>query len=131
MAQPRYACNCCGTWTCAACGWKRPQASTNHREHACGACPSREGTITPTMHTETQWQRHNGYYDNWNAPLPTPYPYGTQAPAEQMTATTGPEFYRGIRVPRSGPYGRTDIPSWKRGVDDCLKHQQKEEEREA
>lgn len=78
----------------------------------------------PTMHTARQWQRHNGY----DTPLPVPYAYREHPPVEpggpwgRRTATTGPEFYRGIRVPRDGPYARIDIASWKKGVDDCLRY---------
>lgn len=117
MAEPRYACRTCGTWTCACCGWKRPCASVTYRDHACCRCPSREGSITPTMHTERMWWRHNDEIE-----LPKPYAYGEQ-PAKEPVATTsatGPEFYRGVRVPVTGPYARIDITSWKRGVDDAL-----------
>lgn len=124
MAQPRYACGSCGTWVCASCGWKRSSASLNYREHACAKCPSRTGTLTPAMHTDVQWWRHNDATE-----LPQAYTYGTRpdSPPVTRTANSGPEFYRGVRMPADGPYARIDIASWKRGVDDCLKCQHPEE----
>lgn len=129
MAPPRYACRACGVWTCSACGWTRSQASLNYREHHCAKCPSREGTLLPTMHTEKMWRRHD-YYDS---PLPDPYPFGQRPPVDPASpfghrvASTGPEFYQGIRVPPTGPYAPLDVPSWKRGVDDALRHIRREE----
>jgi len=60
------------------------------------------------------WQRHN------DGDLPQPLAYGARPERQTVTSDTGPEFYRGLRVPRDGPYARIDIPSWKRGVDDAL-----------
>lgn len=121
MSALRYACESCGTWTCSRCGWKRPGASVAYRRHICGHCGSTSGTIISTMHTEKMWACHN------QGPLPTGYPYGErpeggpEEPFGTVVSNTTPEVYRGILVPRLGPYGHTDIPSWKRGVDDALK----------
>lgn len=117
MANPRYPCRTCGTWVCAACGWKRPGASVVYEDHTCGKCPSREGALTPTLHTERMWWRHN------DGDLPAPVSYGALPEPELRAASAGPEFYRGFRVPKTGPYARTDIASWKRGVDDVLDSQ--------
>lgn len=124
MAQPRYACLVCATWVCVSCGWKRAQASVNYREHACAKCPSRTGTLTPTMHTEVMWRFHNGQ----DAQLPEGYPFGVRPPPSsdgpygRHTAATGPEFYRGVRVPRDGPYSPLDVVSFRQGIDACLSH---------
>ena len=129
MASPRYPCGTCGVCECAACGWKRSQASLSYGDHYCGRCPSRTGSMIPTMHTERMWRRHNGY----DGELPESYAYG-ERPAEldspfgTRTATTGPVFYRGVKVPRQGPYQQFDLASWKRGVDDCLKRSHQEGE---
>lgn len=119
MAEPRYPCATCGTWQCDACGWKRSQASLSYEGHFCGRCPSRTGAMAPTMHTELMWRRHNGY----DGELPESYAYGERPSSLRVpcTSAVGPEFYRGVRVPKQGPYQRFDLVSWKRGVDDCLK----------
>lgn len=115
MTQPRYACKRCGTWICTECGWKRPGASVHYPDHTCNRCPSRQGTFTPTLHTERVWREHN------DGDLPQPLVYGARPePGIRVSSTPGPEFYRGLRVPKDGPYARIDIPSWKRGVDDAL-----------
>lgn len=116
MAEPRYACTFCGTWACFHCGWKRPGASVAYNNHMCGRCPSREGILTPTMHTERAWRRHNGY----DGDLPEPHAYGVRPEGKFRISETAPEYYRGYRVPGSGPYGRIDITSWKLGVDTAL-----------
>lgn len=114
MAQPRYACRACGTWKCTACGWKRPGASTRYPDQMCGKCGGTQGTITPTMHTGVQWLHHN------EASAGRP-PAGVRPAPEPRVADTPPELYRGVLVPKQGPYQRLDLVSWKRGVDDCLK----------
>ena len=128
MAEPRYACRVCGTWTCSVCGWKRSNASVTYQEHYCGKCPSRMGTLLATMHTEKMWRWHNPGDDG----LPDPYPYGQRPVDSQPSfgrrhAATGPEFYRDVRVPKTGPYAALDVPSWKRGVDDALNYIAREE----
>jgi hypothetical protein len=121
MSGPRYACGRCGTWTCIECGWSRPGASALYPDQSCIKCPSREGTLIPTMHTERMWRQHNG-----DGALPEPYAYGERptgdlvAPFGRRTANAGPEFYRGVRVPVTGPYARLDVESFKRGVDAAL-----------
>lgn len=130
MAEPRYACGWCGTWQCAACGWKRACASLRYPDHCCGRCASPVGTLLPTMHTERMWRRHNDADT-----LPEPYAYGERpsgpgTPFGTRTAESRPESYRGVRVPRGGPYQALDLTSWKRGVDDCLKRYPREGERQ-
>jgi hypothetical protein len=72
--------------------------------------------MTATMHTERMWFSHND-----EPQLPTPYAFGERPPSTApRPARTGPDFYRGIRVPDTGPYDRLDVASWKRGVDDAL-----------
>lgn len=121
MSESRYACGRCGTWTCIECGWSRPGASALYQDQSCIKCPSREGTLIPTMHTERMWRKHNG-----DGALPEPYAYGERpmgdlvAPFGRRTASAGPEFYRGVRVPVTGPYTRLDVESFKRGVDAAL-----------
>lgn len=121
MAELRYACGTCGTWTCDRCGWKRSGASVAYLNHTCGRCPGRTGSIVPTMHTERMWWPHNDATE-----LPFGYPYG-QRPEGGLQQPFGPreaavrcESYRNIPMPRTGPYGRTDLASWKRGVDEAL-----------
>jgi len=103
------------------CGWKRSGAAVAYRGHTCGHCGGVSGRIAPTMHTEQMWGTHN------DGSLPTGYPYGerpegeAEAPFGQTVADDAPETYRGVLVPLRGPYAHTDIPSWKRGVDDALK----------
>ena len=121
MAEPRYACGRCGTWTCVSCGWKRSVASRFYQGHFCIQCPSHEGVMQASMHTERMWRRHN----DPDTPLPEPYPYGQRPSGEPRTSDTGPEFYRGIRVPATGPYARLDVPSFKRGVDAVLDKKEK------
>lgn len=120
MAALRYACRVCGTWKCIQCGWKRPGASVAYERHQCLECNGLAGTLVPTMHTERMWRAHN------SGQLPEGYPFGTRPPGDLVppfgsrTAGTGWPLYRGIRVPQSGPYGRTDLKSWKLGVDHAL-----------
>lgn len=114
MAEPRYLCRSCGTWACTQCGWKRPGASIFYQDHACRWCPSREGTLTSTLHTERIWKQHN------DGDLPEPLNYNAIRSQEPRTASIGTDFYRGVRVPEIGPYARFDLGSWKRGVDDAL-----------
>lgn len=126
VSQLRYACTTCGTWVCDACGWKRPGASVAYRNHTCGRCSSQVGEIIPTMHTEKMWNSHN------EGPLPEGHPFGTrpegdlQAPFGRRTDAPAQESYRRVPVPRSGPYSRLDLTSWKRGVDDALKRYERE-----
>lgn len=126
MSQPRYACLTCGTWVCDACGWKRPGASVAYRNHTCGRCPGGKGEIIPTMHTEKMWSSHN------EGPLPDGHPFGIrpegdlQAPFGRRTDVPVQAPYRGVPVPLSGPYGRLDPASWKRGVDDAVKRYERE-----
>lgn len=71
--------------------------------------------MVPTMHTDRMWRNHN------EGDLPHPYPYGQRPEtSETRTSQAGPEYYRGFRVPGTGPYGRVDLSSWKLGVDAVL-----------
>jgi hypothetical protein len=117
MSQLRYACSQCGTWTCSHCGWSRPGASLLFKAHNCASCGQGVGTLVPTMHTAKMWWNHNGQ----EGTLPQGYPYG-QRPAKPAPRDGGTEreSYRGVLVPRTGPYARLDVASWKRGVDDVL-----------
>lgn len=123
MGMPRYQCLACGVWTCSACGWRRKLASLAY-EHACAKCPSRTGTLVPSMHIEAMWRQHNDRSrGSERAPLPPAYAWGERpAPPAEQTAPpgTGPEFYRGVRVPRTGPYSRLNAESFRQGVDACL-----------
>lgn len=133
-APPRYVCRTCGTWTCGACGWKRPGAGARYADHSCNRCGCRTGDLRPTMHTEVMWRKHNAVSDqhagvDWNAPLPRAYPYGVQADPDDLPPGYGARTadlaslytYRGVPVPPSGPYQQLDLKSWQRGVDAALK----------
>ena len=120
MAQPRYACALCGTWKCSACGWQRSGASTTYDGHFCLRCNRTEGTIRPTMHTAAQWRIHNGAE-------PDPQTAGVRSPARSLSGSALPETYRGVLVPKQGPYQRLDFTAWRRGVDDALKYIRREE----
>lgn len=54
-------CQSCGTWTCAACGWKRPGAALARPElQDCPRCGSTDGMMTPARHTVLRlWLDHN------------------------------------------------------------------------
>lgn len=54
------ACFACGTWTCAACGWRRYRANMNPAVvQGCTRCGSAEGTMVPSRHAEYTWWTHN------------------------------------------------------------------------
>jgi hypothetical protein len=49
------ACQSCGTWTCAACGWKRHRANLSYDGHTCLRCGGTEGSMEPTRHRAGGW----------------------------------------------------------------------------
>jgi hypothetical protein len=56
----RLPCQACGTWTCAACGWKRHGANL-HYPQDCARCGGTSGTLIPTRHHAKRgiWEDHN------------------------------------------------------------------------
>jgi hypothetical protein len=121
MAEPRYACRRCGTWTCSVplCGGSRTNTDVRYVDYRCDRCWGLEGTLVPTMHTEKMWRTHN------DGALPQPYPYGRTPPTSEWAAGFGPRSvtpprYRGVPLPGPELFGRVDIRSWSLGVDAVL-----------
>lgn len=121
MAEPRYACTQCGTWTCSTplCGGQRPTTDIRYVIYRCGRCWGLEGVLVPTMHTARMWRQHN------DGPLPEPFPYGERPDPEDWDPgfgrrTVPQPLYRGVPLPGPEEFGRVDIRSWSMGVDDAL-----------
>lgn len=117
MAEPRYACRRCGTWTCSVplCGGSRAGTDIRYDGYPCTRCRGREGVLVPTMHTARMWRLHN------DGPLPVPYPYGSRpGPSEWAEGfgprTVPPVLYRGVPLPDE----TMDYSAFMRGVDAAL-----------
>ncbi len=127
MAEPRYACRTCGTWTCDApgCTGQRPTTGAYYCDYRCPRCWGLTGTLIPTMHTERMWHEHN------TTPLPQGYPYGQRPPPQEWGAGFGPRTvaptYQGVPLPGPEWKDHIDMRSWMQGVDDALQHTRREE----
>lgn len=115
MAEPRYPCGSCGTWTCYRCGHARPSTGVQYCVYPCGRCRGLTGVLSPAMHTRRMWDRHN------RGALPEPMAYGERPAPEDWGEGFGPRTvlpvtYRGVPYPDRP----VDIESFKLGVDATL-----------